>query len=157
MRKTSQPTSPHPGTHPHGDIVLDPFCGSGTTCVAAAKLGRRFIGIDVNPEAIEITSSRLDELGEAWYSIADPATDDVAGMLDEGTGILIHGDCLDVLPLLIDAGVKVDLIYMDPPFYSQKDYKDKSGKVQFADKFSSMDAYIAWVEERVRLCHQILK
>lgn len=42
-----------------GDIVLDPFCGSGTTIVVADRLGRRAIGIDRNPEAIEITRRRL--------------------------------------------------------------------------------------------------
>jgi len=43
-----------------GDIVLDPFCGSGTTLVAAKLLNRSYIGIDVNKDAIELTQSRLD-------------------------------------------------------------------------------------------------
>lgn len=42
-----------------GDIVLDPFCGSGTTCVAARRLGRRFIGIDVNPAFCASASERV--------------------------------------------------------------------------------------------------
>ena len=42
-----------------GDIVLDPFCGSGTTLDAAQTLGRNYIGIDQNPEAIEICRKRL--------------------------------------------------------------------------------------------------
>lgn len=42
-----------------GDIVLDCCCGSGTTCVAAKKLGRRFIGIDISSEYCRIARERL--------------------------------------------------------------------------------------------------
>ncbi|KKN47260.1 hypothetical protein LCGC14_0664810 [marine sediment metagenome] len=42
-----------------GDIILDSFCGSGTTCVSAAKLNRKFIGIDSNPDAVKLTKERL--------------------------------------------------------------------------------------------------
>jgi len=42
-----------------GEIVLDPFCGSGTTCVAAKQLGRKYIGIDINDDYIKITKQRL--------------------------------------------------------------------------------------------------
>ncbi len=41
------------------DLVLDPFCGSGTTLVAASLLGRRSIGIDISSDATEITKKRL--------------------------------------------------------------------------------------------------
>lgn len=43
-----------------GDIVLDPFCGSGTTLVAAKLLGRKYLGIDINPSAIDLCKNRLD-------------------------------------------------------------------------------------------------
>jgi len=42
-----------------GDIVLDPFSGSGTTVDAARELGRKYIGIEVNPEYVEISQKRL--------------------------------------------------------------------------------------------------
>ena len=41
------------------DLILDPFCGSGTSLVAAKNLGRMYIGIDINPKAIEISRTRL--------------------------------------------------------------------------------------------------
>lgn len=42
-----------------GDIILDPFVGSGTTCVAARRLGRRFIGIDLNPDFCAYAHQRV--------------------------------------------------------------------------------------------------
>jgi site-specific DNA-methyltransferase (adenine-specific) len=44
-------------------VILDPFIGSGTTAVAAKKLGKRYIGIDVNEKYVEIAKQRLGELG----------------------------------------------------------------------------------------------
>lgn len=43
-----------------GATVLDPFCGSGTTLVAAHLLNRRYIGIDINPDAITLSEKRLE-------------------------------------------------------------------------------------------------
>jgi len=42
-----------------GDIVLDPFCGCATTCVAAETLGRHWVGIDISEKAYELVVSRL--------------------------------------------------------------------------------------------------
>ena len=51
-----------------GDIVLDPFCGCATTCVAAEKLGRQWIGIDVSKKAYELVQMRLKKeiSSEIW-------------------------------------------------------------------------------------------
>lgn len=43
-----------------GDIVLDPFCGSGTTLLAAESLGRKWIGIEVEKEYYDLTIERLN-------------------------------------------------------------------------------------------------
>ncbi|HDN68064.1 hypothetical protein B6V00_00095 [ANME-1 cluster archaeon ex4572_4] len=64
---------PHPAVYPEyiiqelvklltkeGDIVLDPFVGSGTTAVACKKLGRKFIGFEINPEYCEYARERLE-------------------------------------------------------------------------------------------------
>lgn len=45
-----------------GDLVLDPFCGSGTTCVSAKLLKRNYIGIDISLDAVELANTRLEEM-----------------------------------------------------------------------------------------------
>ncbi|HUU98805.1 MAG TPA: site-specific DNA-methyltransferase [Phycisphaerae bacterium] len=47
-----------------GDVVLDPFVGSGTTAVAAKRLGRRYVGIDISPEYVKHTQERLAATAE---------------------------------------------------------------------------------------------
>ncbi len=46
-----------------GDLVLDPYAGSGTTLAVAVRLGRRVVGIDESPVAVETTRQRLRALG----------------------------------------------------------------------------------------------
>ena len=47
---------------PKNGVVADLFCGSGTTCVAAKELGRRYIGCDISEKAIKIANNRLDKI-----------------------------------------------------------------------------------------------
>ena len=42
-----------------GELILDPFAGSGTTLVAAKQLGRQYIGVDINPDYCKIAVDRL--------------------------------------------------------------------------------------------------
>ncbi len=44
-----------------GDVVLDPFCGCATACVAAEKLGRKWVGIDISAKAVELVNMRLQQ------------------------------------------------------------------------------------------------
>jgi len=44
-----------------GDMVLDPFCGCATACVAAEALGRKWVGIDISPKAVELVNMRLQQ------------------------------------------------------------------------------------------------
>ena len=57
------------------DLVLDPFCGCATACIAAEKLGRQWIGIDILPQAAEVLQDRArrelqipldDDEGKGW-------------------------------------------------------------------------------------------
>ena len=58
-----------------GDLVLDPFIGSGTTAVAAVQLGRKFIGIDVEHEYVTLSEQRLSDLQISLPLLADKKPD----------------------------------------------------------------------------------
>ena len=64
------------------DIVLDPFCGSGTTGVAAIKTGRRFIGIEIDPGYAEIARRRIREAEPVLFT---RAKSEQGEMFREGT------------------------------------------------------------------------
>lgn len=51
------------------DLVLVPFCGSGTEVVAAAQLGRRYVGFELNPEYVELARRRLRDVEAAPGSL----------------------------------------------------------------------------------------
>jgi modification methylase len=44
-----------------GEVVLDPFCGAGSTCIAAIQSGRQFLGYDTNKEYVEIANRRIND------------------------------------------------------------------------------------------------
>lgn len=46
------------GSRP-GDLVMDPFAGSGTTCALARKLGRRYLGIELNADYLSLINERI--------------------------------------------------------------------------------------------------
>ncbi|MBI4231627.1 DNA adenine methylase, partial [Candidatus Peregrinibacteria bacterium] len=48
-----------------GDIVFDPFIGTGTSAIAAKKLGRRYIGIDIGSEYVEIARKNLERVDQS--------------------------------------------------------------------------------------------
>ena len=45
-----------------GGVVLDPFAGSGTTCIVAALMRRKFIGVELDPRMVRVAHHRLDEM-----------------------------------------------------------------------------------------------
>jgi len=53
------PENAHPHLHAAGQVVLDPFCGSGHTLAAAQELERQFIGIDIDPAHCQTARKRL--------------------------------------------------------------------------------------------------
>ncbi len=58
-----------------GDLMLDPFCGCATACVAAEKLERQWAGIDIAPRALELTKLRLAREVRVGSDVAPTLTD----------------------------------------------------------------------------------
>src|SRR5213595_2717583 len=65
-----------------GDVVLDPFCGCGTTVDAAQKLGRKWIGIDVTTLAVDLIDARLRHT----YGEEIRDTYEILGILQDAEG-----------------------------------------------------------------------
>lgn len=76
-----------------GDCVLDPFCGSGTTLVSAALLGRTFIGIDNNPEAVRLCRQRLETPFKTDSNLLKTGADSYRTKTEEELSILSQFDC----------------------------------------------------------------
>jgi site-specific DNA-methyltransferase (adenine-specific) len=70
-----------------GELVADPFMGSGSIGVAALELGRRFVGTDLNLEAVRLSAERLAEFGEGKKpaDLPQSAQPDLLDVLDSRT------------------------------------------------------------------------
>lgn len=96
-----------------GDVILDPFLGSGTTAAVAKRLGRRFIGIERDPEYADIALERLRSVRELAAEDVAPKTPKRAepripfGALIE-SGLLIPGSTLSDPDRRVHARVKAD-------------------------------------------------
>ena len=67
------------------DVVLDPFCGCATTCIGAEALGRRWVGIDLSPKAVELVNTRLqDSMGSLFHHSYVVTRDDTPLRTDLG-------------------------------------------------------------------------
>ena len=66
-----------------GDVVLDPFCGCATACVAAEKLERKWVGIDISEKAVELVNMRLREfMGDLFHERLVTARTDIPRRTD---------------------------------------------------------------------------
>ena len=154
-----------------GDLVLDPTCGSGTACAASLRLGRRFIGIDLELAAIDITWKRItDDIKNndhvkcgvpclccdppKWtrssvvhrLDFTQQLSFDGVPNWDNGDSYIVRGDALTVLKTMPDSFV--DLVVWDPPFNTGREFKSKEG-AGYSDKWkwtNQSDEYIAEIE-----------
>ena len=52
-----------------GDIILDPFCGSGTTCKAAKQFGRHYLGFEISQEYVDLANKRLFQTNPPLFTL----------------------------------------------------------------------------------------
>lgn len=117
------------------DIVLDPFCGSGTTLIECKLLKRKGIGIDVNTEALKLAKDRLNFKYDVAY---EPK--------------LIKANSIKLKPIIPDE--KIDFIFAHPPYadiikYS-KDIEEDISRLSLEEFLNQMNLFS-------KECFRILK
>ncbi len=85
-----------------GDLIIDPFCGSGTTLVAANLLGRRSIGIDISEEAVFLSQNRLKTPIKTESAVLKKGRNAYINVDKNALSIL---DGLDFIPVQRNAGI----------------------------------------------------
>lgn len=85
-----------------GDIVLDPFCGSGTTLVAAKLLQRKYIGIDKSEDAVQLTEKRLENPIKSDSSLMEKGKD---AYLNQESDILEILNTIEAEPVQRNKGI----------------------------------------------------
>lgn len=124
-----------------GDLVLDYFCGAGTTAIECKLLGRRCIAIDINDKAIELAKENLN------FNIPPSLFPDFEVYEPE----LIVGDARD-LSFLKDNSV--DLICSHPPYANIIHYTDgKEGDLSFLD----VEDYLSEMQKVAKESFRVLK
>lgn len=85
-----------------GDVVLDPFCGSGTTCVSAKLLKRKFIGIDISIDAVNLATSRLEKMVITESNLLNKGTSEYLEKTQSELAIL---ESINAFPVQRNSGI----------------------------------------------------
>ena len=112
-------------TSDRGDVVLDPFCGSGTTCVASKMMERSFIGIDILKDAVKLTKQRLNLLIKTESNLLKKGR---ASYLTVDKDALALLDGLNLNPVQRNKGIDAILVkqYKGTPILIKVQRKDES-------------------------------
>lgn len=113
-----------------GDVVLDPFLGTGTTLLACKHLGRNGIGIDLSPEFVKIAKERLRQV-----AIVPSPTRQVV-YCDDSRNLLKHVDGVD----------SIDFVVTSPPYWRIMKEK-KTFLKRDATPYTELDKDIGNLEE----------
>jgi len=144
-----------------GEVVLDPMCGIGTTLLEAARLGRRAVGVELEPRWVALATANLDHALGA----------------DNKKGVrrpqLHHGDARALPALLGRLAGRVDLVVTSPPYGCDAGIIDKPGWLagqrlcppetrNYSTDTANLghvrgEGYAAALAEVYAACHQVLR
>lgn len=85
-----------------GDLVVDPFCGSGTTCVSAKSLKRQYIGIDISQDAVELANLRLEKMVITESNLLNKGTNEYQEKTEKELAILQN---INAFPVQRNSGI----------------------------------------------------
>lgn len=121
-----------------GDLVVDPFCGSGTTCVSAKHLKRNFIGIDKSLDAVELANSRLEEMIITNSELLNKGLD---SYIEKSPKELAMLEIIDAIPVQRNSGIDGFL---------KEQVNGKPVPVKIQGKYESLDDAIEKLEKASR-------
>lgn len=130
-------------TQREDDVILDPFCGSGSTLLAAQRLGRTGIGFEISSDYVQLTQKRLEAPQQIELFSAELPTSGKAQIFEE--------DARDILRYL--APDSVDMVITSPPYWdilSQRrtaDGKEIRDYGDTRDDLGKIEDYRAFLEE----------
>lgn len=120
-----------------GDLVLDPFCGSGTTCVSAKSLKRSYIGIDISIDAVELAKSRLEEMVISESNLLKKGTTEYVEKTEKELAILQN---INAFPVQRNSGIdgflKEHCDGMPVPVKIQSEYETIEDAIKKLEKVS---------------------
>lgn len=126
-----------------GDLVLDCFVGGGTTAIEATLLGRDFVGIDVNPEAVRLATEAVDALRE-FSAINERQSPNPRVRIELGDARHLAGVSRE----------SIDLICAHPPYAEIVKYSE--GVEADLSSFKQ-DEYLAGMKEVASECMRVMK
>ncbi len=125
-----------------GDLVVDPFCGSGTTCVSAKLLKRRFIGIDILRDAVDLANSRLEDMVISESNLLNKGTNTYQRKTEKELSLLQN---INAFPVQrnkgIDGFLKDYLEGMPVPVKIQGEYETIEEAIEKLEKASFRKGY----------------
>ncbi|WP_255474012.1 site-specific DNA-methyltransferase [Prolixibacter sp. SD074] len=127
------------------DVVLDPFCGSGTTCVAAKLLNRVYMGIDLSTDAVELANNRLKELVVSESNLVKNGVESYVGKTDKELALL---KSIGAIPVQRNVGIDGFL---------QQQINGKPIPIRIQKKYETLDDTIRALDNAKQTKHSDVK